>query len=229
MVDGLVYGFMSLKHIDFDKVKSVSHLQDFLETFCTWIAKREVIVGTMFSSFCDHWFYFCSFISVEHLLSVSDHSFIHSFTCLTIMYSQVPDMKQRCVRHECCLQRPPIFKTFRSLAIKPFILSVSVLQILSYLVTLNYWPIVEGCCWLVPFHLLYMLTAGFRYTKRPRGNGAFKKIKHQEVSLSSAPPTPRQSHKIRMKKSRWGSRLALPIPLGISTFLYLPKPCQDHI
>lgn len=34
MVDGLVHGSMSLKHIDFDKVKSVSHLQDFLETFC---------------------------------------------------------------------------------------------------------------------------------------------------------------------------------------------------
>lgn len=34
MVDELVHGSMSSKHIGFDKVKLVSQLQDFLEALC---------------------------------------------------------------------------------------------------------------------------------------------------------------------------------------------------
>lgn len=157
MVDELVHGSMSLRHIDFDKVKLVSQLRDFLH-IKEWIAKRELRVGTMFSSFCDRRFYFCLSISVEHLLSVSDHSLIHLFvhTFNQHVFTSTRYETKMC-KTWILLQRPPIFKATRSLAIKPFVLSVSVLQILSYLVTdfkllAHSWSLLLACSFSFAVH-----------------------------------------------------------------------------
>ena len=115
----------------------------------------------------------------------------------------MPGVKHKCMRYEFWLQRTLVLQAIRSSAMKPFMSKDSLLLFVyqcskfsvSWYLTLNDWSAVEVCCWLISFHLMYALTAGFWYTKRPGGSGCIwysphEYIKHQRVNLSPPPSLP---------------------------------------
>lgn len=80
----------------------------------------------------------------------------------------------------------------------------------------------EVCCWLVSFHLMCMLTDGFKYTKRPGGNGciwyiSYKAPKSQPLIFSLLSHLPQAVPLYYNGEVKIG-KLTLLVPVGIVKF-----------